>query len=92
MTWDSIESSGTGKVVSFTTLHHPKFPGYDYPIIVVLVELAEGTRLTAQLLECERENVEFGMPVQAFMHKDEDGFQLPMFRPAKPSPEQQEIR
>ena len=79
--WDFVESSGRGIVASFTVLHHPKFPGYDYPLIIVLVDLEEGTRLVAQLLDCDRADVEFGMRVESFMHEDEDGFKIPMFRP-----------
>jgi uncharacterized OB-fold protein len=81
MQWDFIESSGCGTVASFTVLHHPQFPGYDYPLIIVLVDLAEGTRLTAQLRDCEPAQVTFGMAVQSYIHQDEDGFRIPMFRP-----------
>jgi uncharacterized OB-fold protein len=82
MSWDFVESTGRGKVASFTVLHHPKFPGYDYPLIIVLVDLAEGTRLTAELHHCERTDVTFGMAVESYIHEDDDGFKIPMFRPA----------
>ena len=81
MSWDFIESTGRGTVASFTVLHHPKFPGYDYPLIIVLVDLAEGTRLTAELTACDRADVTFGMAVESYIHEDEDGFKIPMFRP-----------
>ena len=82
MEWDFIESVGRGTLVSYTVVHHPQFPGYDYPLIIVLVDLEEGTRLTAQLQYCERGDVEFGMQVEAYIHEDTDGFKIPMFRPA----------
>ena len=81
--WDFISSSGKGTVCSFTVLHHPKFPGYEYPLIIVLVELAEGTRITSQLTGCEPDKVDFDMPVEMVMQRDADGFQLPYFRPSK---------
>ena len=81
MSWDFIESTGRGTIASFTVLHHPKFPGYDYPLIIVLVDLAEGTRLTAELTACDRADVKFGMAVESYIHEDEDGFKIPMFRP-----------
>ncbi len=40
--WDAVESSGKGSICSYTVLHHPQFPGYDYPLIIVLVDLAGG--------------------------------------------------
>lgn len=86
MQWDSIESSGRGTVVSFTVMHHPQFPGYTYPLIIVLVDLVEGTRLTAQLHDCEPQQVRFGMEVHSFIHEDEDGFKIPMFRPVTAEP------
>ena len=82
MNWDFIESAGRGTVTSYTVMHHPRFPGYDYPLIIVLVDLEEGTRLTAQLRHCDRADVEFGMQVEAYIHEDTDGFKIPMFRPA----------
>jgi uncharacterized OB-fold protein len=82
MEWDFIESSGRGTVNSFTVLHHPQFPGYDYPLTIILVDLEEGTRLTSQLVECDRGDVSFGMAVEMFIHEDEDGFKIPVFRPA----------
>lgn len=82
MEWDFIESSGRGVVASYTVLHHPQFPGYDYPLAIVLVDLEEGTRLTAQLMDCDTDQVEFGMNVQIKIHEDEDGFKIPVFIPA----------
>ena len=80
--WKAVESSGRGTVCSFTVLHHPQFPGYQYPLIIILVDLEEGTRLTSQLIDCEPSEVQFGMPVEMFIQEDEDGFKLPVFRPA----------
>lgn len=82
MEWDSIVASGKGTVASYTILHHPQFPGYEYPINIVLVDLEEGTRITSQLVDCDREKIEFGMQVTVGFNKDEDGFTLPVFRPA----------
>ena len=42
--WTSIRPKGTGIVFSHTVLHHPKFPGYEYPLICAVIELDEGTR------------------------------------------------
>jgi uncharacterized OB-fold protein len=80
LAWDAVESSGRGTICSFTVLHHPQFPGYQYPLIIVLVDLEEGTRLTSQLVDCAPEDVDFGLPVQMLVRRDPDGFALPVFK------------
>ncbi len=80
--WDAVEASGEGTVCSFTVLHHPQFPGYEYPLIIVLVDLEEGTRLTSQLVDCDPSAVQFAMKVEMVIHEDPDGFKLPVFKPA----------
>lgn len=77
--WDSIESSGQGTICSYTVLTHPQFPGYDYPLIIVLIDLEEGVRITSSLIHCEPADVDFGLAVRMEMHEDPDGFKLPMF-------------
>jgi len=80
--WDFVAASGRGTVASFTVLHHPQFPGYEYPLVIVLVDLAEGTRVTAELRDCAPQDVRFGMAVACYIHEDADGFRIPKFRPA----------
>jgi len=82
LAWDFVEASGRGKLASFTVLHHPQVPGYEYPLTIALVDLEEGTRIISQLVSCEREAVSIGMALEAGIHEDEDGFKLPVFRPA----------
>ena len=77
-----VEASGNGSVYSFTIIHHPQFPGYDFPIVAALVQLEEGTRIVSNVVDCNPEDVEVGMPVRGFIHTDDDGFMLPLFRPA----------
>ena len=78
--WDAVEASGRGTICSYTVLRHPQFPGYDYPLIIILVDLEEGTRLTSQLVDCTPQEVDFGLPVQMSMQRDADGFKLPVFK------------
>ena len=82
MEWDVLAASGKGTVASYTVLYHPQFPGFEYPLIIVLVDLEEGTRITAELKDCAPEAVDFGMAVTVYIHEDDDGFRIPMFRPA----------
>ncbi len=62
--WDAIESSGRGTVYSYVMPHQPRFPFFDYPYIVVLVELAEGVRLVSNLCGIKPADVTVGMPVE----------------------------
>jgi len=80
LAWNSVKASGKGTICSFTVLTHPQFPGYEYPLIIILVDLEEGTRFTSQLIDCEPEDVDFGLPVQMEIQQDPDGFKIPVFR------------
>ncbi|MCP5067155.1 MAG: hypothetical protein GY946_11370 [bacterium] len=77
-----IASSGKGTVHTFTVIHHPQFPGYEFPILAVLIDLEEGTRLMSNLLDCKPEDAHIGMAVQGSVEEGEDGLKLPVFRPA----------
>ena len=75
-------SSGAGSVYSYVVIHHPQFPGYEYPLVAALVELEEGTRIVSNLVGCAPEEVHIGMPVQAHIEQVDDALRLPIFRPA----------
>lgn len=80
--WTAVKASGRGTVYSFVVIHHPPFPPFDYPHVVALVELAEGTRLVANLIDVDPKTVSIGMPVKVdFVAVDEEMI-LPQFRPA----------
>ncbi len=83
MEWDSVESAGNGTIHTFTILHYPQFPGYEFPIFAALIDLDEGTRIVSNVVDCKPEDARIGMRVKAFIHEDEDGFKLPLFRPAE---------
>ena len=81
LAWDTIESSGRGVVYSFVMPQHPPLPWFDYPYIVALVELEEGTRLVSNLCDVAPQHVTIGMPVEVFYARFDDGLVLPQFRP-----------
>lgn len=82
LAWDSIAASGRGTLHSFTVIHYPQFPGYEFPILAALVDLEEGERILSNLVGCDPKDVRIGMRVRCFIHTDEDGFKLPLFEPA----------
>jgi len=79
--WDTVESSGRGKVYSFVVVHHPQVPGFDYPLAIAVVELEEGTRLVADLVQVDPSDVKVGMPVACEMVAVDEELTLPMFGP-----------
>lgn len=80
--WDTIDSAGEGTVYSYVVAHHPRHPAFDYPLVIALIELAEGTRLTANLTGVEPADVEIGMPVSLEWLDADPDLSLPVFRPA----------
>jgi len=80
--WGTVEASGRGTVYSFVTNHYPPVPSFDYPLNVSLIELEEGVRLIANVIDIDPHDVEIGMAVEVeFVDHDED-LTLPAFRPA----------
>ena len=67
---------------SFVVNHHPQVPAFEYPLIVGLVDLEEGTRLITNLIEVEPEDVAIGMALEVTFVAVDDDLTLPMFRPA----------
>ncbi|CQD13316.1 putative nucleic-acid-binding protein containing a Zn-ribbon [Mycobacterium europaeum] len=80
--WDTVESSGRGTVYSYVMPHEPKFPFFEYPYVVVLVELEEGVRLVSNLTGIDPADVTTGMPVEVYFQSFDDGLVLHQFRPA----------
>ena len=80
--WDSVESTGRGTVYSFVLPRHPRYPGFDDPHIVVLVELDEGVRMLTNIVECAPEAVRIGMRVEVAFEDATAEVTLPKFKPA----------
>jgi uncharacterized OB-fold protein len=81
--WNTVESSGRGTVYSYVMPRYPQFPFMEYPYIVVLVELEEGTRLVSNLCDVPPEEIHVGMPVEVFFDTFDDDLVLHQFRPAR---------
>jgi uncharacterized protein len=81
--WEASESTGRGTVYSYVMPQYPPLPFFDYPYIVVLVELAEGVRIVSNLREIDPNDVKVGMPVEVFYEAfNDDELVLHQFRPA----------
>jgi len=73
--------SGRGTVFTYTVTHHPQVEGFDYPLVVAVVELEEGVRLITDLVDIAVEQVCCGLPVELTV-RDVGGLTLPLFCPA----------
>ena len=80
-----VVSKGRGKVYSFAEIHHPQFPIFDYPVLAVLVELEEGTRILSNLVGVSADEVEVGMPVELAIRATDPELNLPLFHRARPA-------
>lgn len=78
----SVVASGRGTVHSFVVAEHPPIPPFDYPNVIVLVELEEGTRLVSRLVGVAPEEVAIGLPVAVEFERIDDELTLHRFRPA----------
>lgn len=76
-----VVASGLGTVYSFVVHHHPPMPGRTPPFVVALVELEEGTRLLAELVDVAPEEVRVGLPVRIGFVPVDDELTMPVWRP-----------
>jgi uncharacterized OB-fold protein/acyl dehydratase len=81
--WEPVRASGRGTVHSYTVLHHPPIPGYEFPLPVGLVDLEEGTRLVANIAGCRPEEIRIGMRVECSFEDVDEQTKLPFFYPVK---------
>ncbi len=75
--------TGRGTVHAFTTqlrASHPFFAP-DAPYTLVLVDLEEGVRMLANLIDCAPDDARIGMPVEAVFDDVEAELTLLRFRP-----------
>jgi uncharacterized OB-fold protein len=80
-----VTASGRGTIYSYVVNHYPQVPAFDYPLVVALVELEEGTRLVANVRGITPDTVAIGMAVQAEFEAFDDQLTLPVFRPVAAS-------
>ena len=79
---DHVVASGRGTVYSYVVHHAPAVPGKTLPFVVALVELEEGVRMIAQLVDVEPSAVAVGMPVRLALTKIDDALTLPYWTAA----------
>lgn len=78
---DFVVASRRGEVYSYVVHHHPPVPGRTVPFVVALVELEEGVRMVAELVDVAPADVSVGMPVTAGFARVDDSLSMPVWRP-----------
>ena len=86
LVWEEV--SGRGAVYSYTVARRPTAPQWaeEGPLIIAIVELEEGARMTANILGCAPEDVRVGMPVIASFEDVTPEVTLVQVRPAPAQP------
>jgi uncharacterized OB-fold protein len=80
--WHPLEASGKGTVYSYVVNHHPQVPAFDYPLPLGLIELEEGTRLVAEIVDCPLDQIQVGMAVTVTWIDADEELTVPAFKPA----------
>jgi uncharacterized OB-fold protein len=80
-TWTPI--AGTGEVYTFTVVHRAPTQAYqaEVPYVIVHVTMDEGPRMISNLVECDRDKIAIGMPVEAVFDDVTPDLTLFRFRP-----------
>ena len=77
-----VPASGRGTVHTYAVVHLPYHPAFEVPYAVVSVELEEGPRLLANLLNCNLSQVKIGMSVRMCPSRLATGVTVPAFEPS----------
>ena len=80
--WEWQDASGRGVIHSFTVDRVGHLPGLEQavPYAIAIVELAEGPRMTARIVDCDVDALRVGDAVDA-RYEDVDGVALVHFAP-----------
>lgn len=83
LAWTDV--SGRGTVYSYTIARRATARAFepDVPYVIAIVELAEGPRMTTNIVGCDPDAVHIGMPVEAAFDDVTDEVTLVTFRPAQ---------
>ena len=82
MNYDWLEASGRGHIHSWTVSHHPFHFGFkrDLPYVSVLVDLEEGVRMQATLVDGVSATLAIGLAVEIVYDDVTAELTLPRFR------------
>lgn len=81
--YEWTELAGKGTVNSWVIFHKPYYEAFedDVPYNVAEIELEEGPRYIANILEVENDDIYTGMPVEVVFEDIQEDLTLPQFKP-----------
>jgi uncharacterized OB-fold protein len=79
--FEIIDLSGDGVIYSYSILHHPQNPAFEYPVVTALVDLDEGVRVLSNLVDIEPRDINIGMPVTVDFRPTRHDGAVPVFKP-----------
>jgi len=82
--YEVTDLAGTGTVYSYSVLHYPQIPVFDYPVVAVIIEVEEGVRIVSNLEDVSPEDVCIGMRVAVRFVPTRDDVAVPVFAPLEP--------
>lgn len=75
-------TSGRGELYSFTIIRRPVDPSrFGEPYVLAVVQLEEGPYMLTNMVECELDDLEVGMPVAVRFERIDDEFTVYPFAP-----------
>ena len=79
----SAAASGRATLYTWSVIHQNAAP-FDArtPYVVAMVDLIEGPRLMTVIEDCPVENLRAELELTITFREDDDGFTVPVFRPA----------
>lgn len=80
-----VPASGKGKVYTYTVIYRTDLAAFAHklPYIYAIVELDEGPRMSANVINCPADEVHVGLPVEVVFEEIEPGVKLPQFQPCR---------
>jgi uncharacterized OB-fold protein len=81
-----LEASGRATLYTWSVVHTNELPPFPerVPYVAAVVDLEEGPRMMTNVVDCEFDDLEVGMPLQAVFHPASDEWTIVQFRPAVP--------
>lgn len=76
-------ASGRGEVYTWVVAYEPFLPAFSHllPLVLVVVQLDEGSRLVGYMVNCKPEEMAFGMRVRVVFQRLTDRVTLPVWEP-----------
>jgi uncharacterized OB-fold protein len=81
------EASGRATLYTFSIVRRNDLPPFNerVPYIAAVVDLDEGVRMLTNVVDCDVDGVQIGMPLEVTFRHETDEVTLPLFRPADAS-------